>query len=58
MSKQEWWDQIIPLISWTARLANVAQNHPAYRAACAKIDRLIEQGLEYEYITKGEAVAL
>jgi hypothetical protein len=36
----------------------VAQNHPAYRAACAKIDRLIEQGLEYGFITTREAVTL
>jgi hypothetical protein len=58
MTRSEWLDQIVPLISRTAGLAGQAQNHPAYRAACARVDRLIEHGLEHGFINEREAVTL
>lgn len=58
MSKQEWLSEITPLIMQTATIAPLAPTHPAYRAACARVDTLIEQGLQRGFITAREAVTL
>lgn len=59
MNRQEWADQLYPLIAKAAKLDPIAyEYHPAYRGLLNKIDGLIEHGLEHEYITREEACRL
>ncbi len=59
MTRQEWADQLYPLIARAAKLDPIAyEYHPAYRGLLNKIDRLIEHGLEHQWITPEGAAAL
>ncbi len=59
MTRQEWADQLYPLIAQTARIDPIkAEFHPAFRGALRRIDHLIEYGLQHDFITEREAVTL
>lgn len=59
MSRQAWLAETASLIARTSKVDPAkAGNHPAYKAALAKIDSLIEFGLQHEYIEIGEAARL
>ena len=56
MTRTAWLAELTALTMRAARLPET--KHPAYRALCAKIDRLIEHGLQHEFITIREAETL
>lgn len=59
MTKSEWQSTLFPLIAKAARLDPIAyEYHPAYRGLLNKIDRLIEHGLQHEYISPEGAARL
>lgn len=59
LTKSEWQEQLYPLIAKASRLDPIAyEYHPAYRGLLNKIDRLIEHGLEHEYINPEGAATL
>lgn len=59
MTRQSWLSEIVPLIARVNRIDPMrAEHHPAYRAALRRIDRLIETGLQHDYITQEEACRL
>jgi hypothetical protein len=59
MTRAEWQEALYPLIARAARLDPIAyEYHPAYRGLLNKITRLIEHGLEHEYITPEGAATL
>jgi hypothetical protein len=56
MTRQAWLSEVTHLIARVAKIDPLqAEFHPAYRAALGKIDRLIEHGLQHEYLTPEEA---
>ena len=59
MTKSEWQDKLYPLLAKTARIDPIrAENHPAFKGALHRIDRLLEHGLQHEYITPEAAARL
>ena len=59
MTRQEWQEALYPLIARAAKLDPIAyEYHPAYRGLLNKIDRLIETGLQHEWITPEAACRL
>ena len=59
MTRQAWLAETAHQIAKVNKIdAMQAENHPAYRAALHRIDRLLEHGLQHEYITPGAAARL
>ena len=59
MTKSEWQDALYPLIARVARIDPIqAERHPAFKGALRRIDRLIEYGLQHDFISDREAVTL
>lgn len=55
-TRTEWQDELMPLIAQASKIDPMqAEHHPAYRGLLERIDRLIETGLEYGFITPEEA---